>query len=131
VSYTDIGEFTIGFSTNMQNAPKVLEEIEGELVKIREEGISPDELALAKSKFRGSYVLARESLGWKMARMALQEMTFGRLIPDEEILDRVRGVRLADVHRVASEMLDSSRFTWAGVGPALQNALFQGFTFTF
>jgi predicted Zn-dependent peptidase len=130
-SYSDVGEFSVSFSTSGKSLPRVLEAVDRELALVKNGDITGAELEMAKRRFRGNYVLAKENNEWKMVKMAMQEMLYGRLIPYDETLMKIDKVTLDDVNRVGGEMLSSSEFSIASVGPREQRRYLEGFQFTF
>jgi predicted Zn-dependent peptidase len=130
-SFSDVGEFSVSFSTGGRNLPRVLEAVNRELALVKNGDLARAELETAKSRFKGNYVLAKENNEWKMVKMAMQEMLYGRLIPYDETLMKIEAVTLDDVNRVGSEMLSSAAFSIASVCPREQNRYLEGFQFTF
>ena len=130
-SYSDVGEFSVSFATSGKNLPRVLDAVNRELTLVKCGDITDAELEMAKRRFKGNYVLAKENNEWKMVKMAMQEMLYGRLIPYDETLMKIDKVTLDDVNKVGGEMLSSSAFSIASVGPREQHKYLEGFRFTF
>jgi predicted Zn-dependent peptidase len=130
-SYSDVGEFSVSFSTSGRNLPRVLDAVDRELALAKNGDMTRDELEMSKRRFRGNYVLAKENNEWKMVKMAMQEMLYGRLIPYDETLMKIDKVTLDDLNRVGEEILSSSAFSIASVGPREQHRYLEGFQFTF
>jgi predicted Zn-dependent peptidase len=130
-SFSDVGEFSVSFSTGGKNLMKVLEAVNRELALVKKGDLTRAELETAKSRFKGNYALAKENNEWKMVKMAMQEMLYGRLIPYDETLMKIERVTLDDVNRVGGEMLSSAAFSIASVCPREQNRYLAGFEFTF
>jgi len=131
ITYSDAGEFSIGFSTSPENLPKVLDEIDRELRNVVTGGIRSEELELAKDKVRGNFVLGMESIEWKMVRMAMQEMLYGKLIPHEETVERINAVTIDDVAQVVEELFQNRVFSIASIGPPGHDAFVDQFRFSF
>ena len=131
INYSDCGEFSIGFSTSPENLPCVLHEIDSELVDVLENGIHERELERAKDKFRGNYILAKENIEWKMIRMAMQEMLYGRLIPYDQTLKRIEEVTSEHIESLTQLLFNERSFSFASVGPPQHEAHIRGFQFSF
>jgi predicted Zn-dependent peptidase len=129
--YSDVGEFTIGFSTSMKNLPFVLDAINNELKLFKGGDIKQEELERAKGRYKGNYILAKENIEWKMVKMALQEMAYGRLIPYDETLKKVESVTLEDLNRMAGDVFNGDRFSFASVGPSGQEKYLKDYHFSF
>lgn len=115
--YSDVGEFTVGFSASPKNAPKVLDVLNNVLKKIKLGGIGLSDLERAKKRFYGNMMLAMESNEWIMSRMAVNEIMYGRIVPIEEVKRRVTDVVMDDIYRVAEDTLDSGFFSMSSIGP--------------
>ena len=131
INYSDCGEFSIGFSTSLENLPRVLEEIDSELRDVVKRGIHRKELERAKDKFRGNYILAKESIEWKMIRMAMQEMLYGKLIPYDQTLSRIEEVTPEHIEAVVQLLFRERNFNFASVGPPQHEAHMRDFQFSF
>ncbi len=131
VSYYDTGEFTINFSTSVRNFPKVLEAVNEELKLVKRGDIKKEELENAKGRYRGNYILAQESNEWKMTKMALQQIMFGRLIPYDETLRKIEHVTLEDLNRIASELFLGENFGFSCIGPKGIEKCLDNFKFSF
>jgi predicted Zn-dependent peptidase len=51
-----------------------------------------------------------------MSRLARHEITFGRQVPIDEVLERIEAVTRDDVVRVASEIFGAERLALAALG---------------
>jgi predicted Zn-dependent peptidase len=131
IHYSDSGEFTLGFSTSPENLPKVLDEVDLELRSILNHGIKQGELELAKDKVRGNYILNMESIEWKMIRMAMQEMLYGKLILYDTLFERINRVCLDEVMKVADQLFRERGFSFASIGPPGHDAFVRQFGFSF
>jgi len=96
-----------------------LDLVRQELTKVREAGILPEEMERAKNQFRGSIVMAQESMSSRMNRMGKSEVYFNRVIPLEEVVAAISAVTNDDILRVANEFfpVDMGALTVAAVGP--------------
>jgi predicted Zn-dependent peptidase len=130
-SYSDVGEFTVGFTAGLANLPVVLEAVCEELKSVKSGAITQEELDNAKGRFKGNYILTKESNEWKMIRMAMQEMVHGRLIPYEETLHKIESVTMDDINEVACTILNGERFCFSSIGPDGHAKYLDGFRFTF
>ena len=129
--FTDVGEFTVSFSTNLDNLAFVLESIEKELHLIKSGDIKQDELERAKSRYKGYYILSKENIEWKMVKMAVQGVVFGRLIPFNETLKKVESVSLKDLNEIACKILKGETFSFASIGPDGHEKYLEDYQFSF
>ncbi|MBA7623652.1 hypothetical protein ES703_31050 [subsurface metagenome] len=66
-----------------------------------------------------------------MVKMAMQEMMFGRLIPYNETLHKIKSITLEDLNRVAVDVLTGEKFSFASIGPEGKEKYLKGFKFSF
>lgn len=115
-TFRDSGLFTIYAGTNPDNISEVLDLIYQEINQIVREGITASELARTKEQIKGSLLLASESMIHRMHRLGKGELFHQRLITPEEILHKISLVTAEDVQRLATELLDPSRYTLVVLG---------------
>jgi zinc protease len=100
-----------GVATRNDQVAKTLSVIRNEWRRMRENGVSAEELADAKTYLNGSYPLRLSSTS-RIARM-LVGMQYNNLGRDyiERRADMINAVTMADIKRVAETLLDSDRLT--------------------
>ncbi len=111
------GYWALETSVAPENARKTLALIGRELHKIRENGVRETELNRAKRMARINLLLAEESLGSRMSRLARNEWTWGARRTPEETLAAFESVSLADVQGVAREVFRADTLQLAALGP--------------
>jgi len=113
------GYFVAYGGTSPESYNECLDLVRQEFAKVREHGITADEMERAKAQYRSGIVMKQESMSSRMNRMGASEVIFDRVIPLDEILAAVDAVTQDDVLRVAQAILpeDLSRVTIAAVGP--------------
>jgi predicted Zn-dependent peptidase len=121
-AYQDAGALTVYAGTNPNQADQVLDLIEAELARLAADGITDDELDVAKGYLTGSYVLGLEDTASRMARLGGMLTTLGQLRSVEDQLARWDAVGHDDVRRVIQRVLGGPR-SLAAVGPVNERAL--------
>ncbi len=91
-SFLDCGYFAIYAGTNPEWVDEVIEVTLKELKKVAREGLTPAEIARAKSQLKGNMLLGLESTDARMNRLARNEIYFGRDIPLEEVAEEIERV---------------------------------------
>ncbi len=107
-SYPGLGTFTIYAGTSPENGETVLREIRKELDKALHDGFSEREFISAKAQLKGGFVLGLESSSGRMQSIGRSMLLLNRLRTPEETLKKIDTVTLADVHRVAGEVLSAA-----------------------
>ena len=91
------GLFTISASTSNSNAQKLLDAIREEIVKLKKDGLSKEELEDAKTHFLGSYALGLESNFSVMVKQGIDTILYGDYVDEREIMDKIKAVSMDDV----------------------------------
>ena len=115
-SYSDTGMVSIGTGTAPSRADEVLGLVQDEVQRLVADGISDEELAVAKGSLAGSMVLGLEDPGSRLGRIASSETVLGEVLPVAEHLRRLHAVDLDDVDRVVRRVFTGPR-SLSAVGP--------------
>ena len=114
--YQDTGQFTVYAGTRPANAEQVIRLIQAESERVREQGVTSEELFRAKQSIKGHLVLGLESTRNRMTRLGKNEATGGEILSVDEVVRRVDAVTDDDVKRVAHEVLSQEKVL-AVIGP--------------
>ena len=71
----------------------------------------------SKNQFRGSIVMSQEGMNSRMMRIGRNELTYDRVIPVEEIMDKIIAVTLDDIAEVTEHLFGRDEYAMATVGP--------------
>jgi predicted Zn-dependent peptidase len=121
-SYQGTGALAVYAGTAPARAREVVGLIHAELDRLFADGITERELTMAKGHLRGSMALSLEDSGARMSRLGRSQLVHGRVPTIDEIDSRLASVTLADVARVAEQVLASPR-TLSVVGPFAEDEL--------
>ena len=88
-----------------------------ELVKVRDNGVSDEELLKAKELSKGRLLLRMEDTRAVSGWLGGQEMLNGHVRTPDEVVALLDAVTSDDIRRVAKKLIDQSRMTMAVVGP--------------
>lgn len=117
-TYVDSGMFAIYAGTTPDNTQEVVECILAELQKMKNEGITADELAKTVAQVKGSLYLGLESVSNRMSRLGKTELSYNRVISPEEMVEKLEKVTLEDVKRVMNRLWVKDKFSLVMMGPA-------------
>ena len=113
---SDTGVFGIFAGTS----PSTLDEVVNLSIEItenmRKNGALPEEISRAKEQLKGSLSLALESTSGRMLRLAKSEFYHGRLIPPEEIFEKIDKVTTEDISALCEKLLNTSDYSKAVLG---------------
>ena len=110
-SYLDVSAFGVYYSTNERHADKVNKIVFRELNKLKAAEVKLKELKRVKEYIKGNTLLSLESTTNRMIRMATSILNYGRLIPVEEIMQKIESVTAQDIIQTANEVFDESELS--------------------
>jgi predicted Zn-dependent peptidase len=114
--YADAGALTVYAGMQRDHAAEVASLIRSELSHLRKDGITDDELDIARGYLTGAFVMGLEDTGSRMARLGGLLATTGEVTPVDEQVARWNAVTHDDVDRVIERLLDQPMAV-AAVGP--------------
>jgi predicted Zn-dependent peptidase len=108
-AFIDCGYFAIYAGTNPEWVDEVIEVTLGEVAKVCRDGLTPTELARAKSQIKGNMLLGMESTDSRMNRLARNEIYFKRDLPLEELARGIENVTNDQIVELASSCFRPDR----------------------
>ena len=115
--YEDTGVLTVRAGLDSSRLTVAMKVIVNELKKIAKNGVTPAELKMAKDNVRGGTTLRLEDSSNLAEFFARQELFGGKVETAEERLKKFNEVKLAEVKRVAKEIINFRRLSIAAIGP--------------
>ncbi len=116
-AYMDTGLIRIYVATDKEQVNRVLELIEQQIKGIQRGDLSTDDVARAKEYLMGGILLAAESMGNLMIRLARNEFIFERYISYEELIAELKKVTLDEVIGVARGIFSTGKVSLTLLGP--------------
>ncbi len=124
--YQDCGVFALFAATSPEQMREAVDLGIAELRSIVREGITADELELAKDAARASILLSLEDSLSRAASAAGQELTFGRQISVEETLENIGKVTAEQILEIAHEFFRTEHIAFAALGDLKGKGLERG-----
>lgn len=121
--YAETGLFAVYAGTSPERIDDVLGIVREQVRDVVRRGITDRELVRGKGHLRGNVVLSLEDPGSWMTHLGRSELTHGEILSATEMIERIEAVTLADVRRVAEEVLASEPWALTVLGPAAPGAL--------
>ncbi len=115
-SYSDYGIFGIYCATSPDKFEKAVELIVEECSDVLEKGVTEDELQDAKTFMKGSLALSYESTEVRMGQLAKNEMTHGRIITFNDMLNEINKISLKDIREMSGNILENRKLSIISVG---------------
>lgn len=114
--YSDSGIVKISAGTSPGKVADVLSVVADVVEGMGRGEIGDDEVAMARELVKGSMILGLESAEYRMSRLAMNELLFGRIEEHEEAIRRVDALTAREVRELGSRMLRRDAFSLAAVG---------------
>jgi len=116
-AYADCGLLGIYAATSPNQADELFGAGAGELEKFAS-GVTEDEVARARAQLKSGLLMSLESSSARADQIARQLIVFDRVLPVEEIEQRIDSVDSAAVTRLMQSVLSAPQPTIATVGPS-------------
>lgn len=116
-SYYDTGLFCVYAGLSKENVDEVLELVLKQVKDIRKNSVKPEELQRAKDQLKGNLLLSLENVSTRMSRLGKSQLYLGKIVPPEEVVQKLNQVTVADIQTLAADMLKPEDFSLATIGP--------------
>ena len=116
-THSDCGAFEITIGLDGSNVAKALKLIFRECRRIAEKGPSVAELRRARDYTIGTSRMALERAATQNYRLGSSLLTYGKIVPPEEVYAHLAKVTAAAVQKAAAQILQSRTLSLAMVGP--------------
>jgi len=110
------GLIGIYLGTRPDNVAPALQVVADELARLREDGVTADELERSKENVKGRIVLSLESTAARMNRLGSAVLSNLPLLSIDEVVERIEAVSLEDVNGLVRELLAPERLSAAAIG---------------
>ncbi|MGE0632847.1 MAG: M16 family metallopeptidase, partial [Pseudobdellovibrionaceae bacterium] len=104
-TFVDFGLLMIAAGTQANQAPKLLETIRKEMLKLLKNGISKSDLELFRTQLNGAILLGSDDVENRMTSLGVNEMVYGHYRPVEKVIAEIDAVTLDSTHEFLEEKL--------------------------
>jgi predicted Zn-dependent peptidase len=115
-SYRDTGLFSVYTALGAQSQDEALEVISREVRRLRDTGVTEQELSRAREQVKANVLMALESTSARMNRLGRNELYFGKIPTADEIIASYDAVSTGDILALARDCLDFDRVSFGAVG---------------
>ena len=116
-NYKDVGYVVTQAGVSNEKCIKAVKIILDEYKKIRDFGVSKDELDDAKEYLKGRMTIALESSDSMASFVAMQELYSGKILTPKEKFDKIDSVSQEDIKRVCGDIFVDRKLNLALIGP--------------
>ncbi|MBN8532317.1 MAG: insulinase family protein, partial [Alphaproteobacteria bacterium] len=114
-SYADTGFFGVYTGTGEKESAEMVNVIRGELARFAASA-TEEELARTRTQAISSLRMSRESTSSEVDTLGRHLLNYGRVIPIEEVVEKIEAVTLADIRRVIEDVL-ATKEAMVALGP--------------
>ena len=104
-AYTDCGMLSVYAATNPDTAVAVHDQILEETRRIAENGLTPEEFAMAREQLKAGSILGSESTSARMQSNGRRMLLLNETRTESEVIDRVNAIRFEDVNELMCRLL--------------------------
>ena len=123
--YDDAGKWVIYAGVEVGKIKDAIAAIIHELRKLRDQGITEDELQRVKEQTKGGMLLGLETTGAVASRNGSHILRYGQVVPVEQVVAEIEAVMQDDVLRVANRLIRCEALNLAVIGPYKSKAPFR------
>ena len=113
--YSNGGYYTIYAGVSHDEIEGAIEGIKEELQILGKDGITEEELAIAKEQMKSSYIFAQENVSTRMFSLGKNMTLLGRLRSQEEMISGYNNVTMDDINRVTAMISDPDKYCGAAI----------------
>jgi len=110
------GMIGVYLGTRPDNVGPALQVVAEELERLRQDGVTDEELERSKQNVKGRIVLSLESTAARMSRLGSAVLSELPLLSLDEVVERVESVTLEDLNDLLRELLAPERVSAAAIG---------------
>lgn len=108
-SYSDAGVFGVQAAASHATAARTLKETLKVLADVAHQGVTDEEMEIAKDNLLGGVILSMESASARMGRLARNELYFGEQRPVKESVEGIKKVTARVMVQQAKELFRSEK----------------------
>lgn len=110
-SYRADGVFHIYAGISHDKVDEVIEGVEMELKHLAQDGVTEDELLIAKEQLKSSYVFSQENVNNKMYANGKNELLLNRLLTPRDIIEKIDKVTLENVNQFSKSITEMGSYS--------------------
>jgi predicted Zn-dependent peptidase len=115
-SFTTDGIFSIYAGVGHDKVRETVTAVADELRKLEKDGITRDELEMAKEQMKSHYIFGQENVNGRMFSIGKNFLLLNRIFTPDEVLAKIDAVTLEDLREVAKLITDPSQYSGVTIG---------------
>lgn len=115
-NYSDTGAYSVYIGTGPGKLPKFFEAVYHELEIFSTHGVREEEVQRTQQLIKSSMYMGLESVMNRMSRLGKSVLMYDRVVPVEEVMNRILAVDCQQVNALAAQLLGPEAFSLAAIG---------------
>ena len=116
VAHNDVGLFCVATAVSKDTEELAIQGILKEIERIKNEGVSEEELARTREQVKANVVMGLESTQSRMNRLGRNELLFGYIKDIDDVISEYDAVTCSEIHELAVQCMDIQRMSFSAVG---------------
>lgn len=116
-TFTDTGFQTIYAGTEKKNVPEVIDLIRKEMINVKKNGLSKDDIEFFKTQAKGQIIIGSEDIDNRMNSLAVNEMIFKKFRSIDNVISDINKVTVDSVQEYIDDKLDVDKLNYFLMGP--------------
>lgn len=114
-SYVQDGVFAVYAGVNPSQLEETAKLMLEEINLLRKDGVSNEELSMAKEQLKGSYILNLDSVSGRMASIGKSQLLLGKVYSPDEVIQNINNVTMDDINEIIQHVTDINEYSAAVV----------------
>ncbi|MBU0963904.1 insulinase family protein [Patescibacteria group bacterium] len=123
--YEDTGHLMIQAGLDKLRLKIAIKEILNELKKVRQDGVTADELHKAKEFLKGKFILDLEACDHVASWLAKQELLRKRILTPSQQIKKIESITQSGIKQAAREIIKTKKINLSLIGPFKNSADFR------
>lgn len=114
-SYSNAGYFVIYAGVSHNKIEDAIQGIKEELLSLKKDGLTEEELSIAKEQLKSAYIFSQENVSNRMFSLGKNMTIMGEIVTQEEVLKAYDSVTMEDIRRVSELICDMNKYSAAAI----------------
>ena len=115
-SFSNSGYFNIYSGVSHDKVEDTIMAIKEELLLLKDQGITLDELETAKEQLKGSYIFSLENVNGRMFSIGKNILLLNKYFVPQEIIEKIDAVTMEDIKDVSNLITDIKKYSGVLIG---------------
>jgi predicted Zn-dependent peptidase len=120
-SFTNDGVYSIYAAVGHDKVNEAAAAVLDELARLKKDGVSRDEINMAKEQMKSHYIFGRENVNGRMFSIGKNYLLLNKVFTPEEVIEKIDKVTLEQLHETAELITEPARYSAVAIGRGRRN----------